>query len=130
MHPTTAMARTHKFKFHRRPQEGDMDRNKAKPRNATQETILLDYVKKHPRLLQNPTWETRNNLESLWEQLTNELNRHGPPRKDIPTWKKVCLTVKNWNHQIIVILAGPERLEEVHLKKGREKRNAQHAIWH
>ncbi|EDV42299.1 uncharacterized protein Dana_GF17912 [Drosophila ananassae] len=98
MHPTTAMARTHNFKFHRRPQEGDMDRNKAKPRNATQETILLDFVKKHPRLLQNPTWETRNNLESLWEQLTNELNRHGPPRKDIPTWKKA---LKDWKRFIL-----------------------------
>lgn len=87
MHPTSALSQNHKYKF--QTTSSVLDRNKGKPRNATQEVILLEFVKKHPRLLQNPTWETRSNLESLWEQLTSNLNRHGPPRKDVGTWKKV-----------------------------------------
>ncbi|KAH8383464.1 hypothetical protein KR009_008860 [Drosophila setifemur] len=98
MHPTTALSQGHKFKFQSQAHISSMDRNKAKPRNATQEVILLEFVKKHPRLLQNPTWETRNNLESLWEELTNELNLHGPPRKDVGTWKKA---LKDWKRFIL-----------------------------
>jgi len=88
MHPTSGLNRNSKYKF--QPQTTiAIDRNKAKPRNSTQELILLEFVKKHPRLLQNPTWETRGNLESLWEELSSELNSHGPPRKDIATWRRV-----------------------------------------
>ncbi|KAH8306123.1 hypothetical protein KR018_002158 [Drosophila ironensis] len=98
MHPTTALAQSHKYKYQSQAQAGALDRNKAKPRNSTQEKILLDFVKRYPRLLHNPTWETRNNLESLWEQLTNELNVHGPPRKDVATWKKA---LKDWKRFIL-----------------------------
>ncbi|EDX12619.1 uncharacterized protein LOC6727754 [Drosophila simulans] len=97
MHPTSGLNRNSKYKF--QPQTTiAIDRNKAKPRNSTQELILLEFVKKHPRLLQNPTWETRGNLESLWEELSNELNSHGPPRKDIATWRRA---LKDWKRFIL-----------------------------
>ncbi|KAH8247210.1 hypothetical protein KR038_000256 [Drosophila bunnanda] len=96
MHPTSALSQNPKYKF--QTTGSAMDRNKGKPRNSTQEVILLEFVKKHPRLLQNPTWETRSNLESLWEQLTADLNRHGPPRKDVATWKKA---LKDWKRFIL-----------------------------
>ncbi|XP_016991800.1 uncharacterized protein LOC108053607 [Drosophila rhopaloa] len=96
MHPTSAL-QNDRYKIHSQGSSA-MDRNKGKPRNSAQEVIMLDFVKKHPRLLQNPTWETRNNLESLWEQLTSDLNRHGPPRKDVATWKRA---LKDWKRFIL-----------------------------
>ncbi|KAH8347480.1 uncharacterized protein bdwf [Drosophila kikkawai] len=98
MHPTSPLSQNHKYKYQTTGSSSAMDRNKGKPRNSTQEVILLEFVKKHPRLLQNPTWETRSNLESLWEQLTSDLNRHGPPRKDVATWKKA---LKDWKRFIL-----------------------------
>ncbi|KAH8247105.1 hypothetical protein KR032_009508 [Drosophila birchii] len=96
MHPTSTLSQISKYKY--QMTASAMDRNKGKPRNSTQEVILLEFVKKHPRLLRNPTWETRSDLESLWEQLTSDLNRHGPPRKDVATWKKA---LKDWKRFIL-----------------------------
>ncbi|KAI8046187.1 uncharacterized protein LOC128251874 [Drosophila gunungcola] len=96
MHPTTAL-QNNKYKIQGQ-RSFAMDRNKGKPRNSTQEMIILEFVKKHPRLLQNPTWETRSDLELLWEQLTSDLNRHGPPRKDVATWKRA---LKDWKRFIL-----------------------------
>ncbi|XP_017130922.1 uncharacterized protein LOC108148401 [Drosophila elegans] len=96
MHPTTVL-QNNKYKIQGQ-RSFAMDRNKGKPRNATQEMIILEFVKKHPRLLQNPTWETRSDLELLWEQLTSDLNRHGPPRKDVATWKRA---LKDWKRFIL-----------------------------
>ncbi|XP_016961431.1 uncharacterized protein LOC108032111 [Drosophila biarmipes] len=94
MHPTAGLGRASNYKY----QSSTLDRNRAKPRNQTQELIMLEFVKKHPRLLQNPTWETRGDMESLWEELTSDLNRHGPPRKDVGTWKRA---LKDWKRFIL-----------------------------
>lgn len=88
MHPnanSTASAQNRKYKI--LPQTSD--RHRGKPRNPAQELILLNFIKKHPALLQNPSWDNRNAFESLWDQLTAELNGNGPPQKDVATWKKV-----------------------------------------
>ncbi|XP_022219418.1 uncharacterized protein LOC111072090 [Drosophila obscura] len=98
MHPTSSLSQSHKYKYKYQSQSSVIDRNKGKPRNPAQELVLLDFVKKHPRLLQVPSWETRNSAESLWEQLTVELNRNGPPRKDVATWKKA---LKDWKRFIL-----------------------------
>lgn len=90
MHPnanSTASAQNRKYKI--LPQTSD--RHRGKPRNPAQELILLNFIKKHPALLQNPSWDNRNAFESLWDQLTAELNGNGPPQKDVATWKKVCV---------------------------------------
>ncbi|EDW25181.1 GL22988 [Drosophila persimilis] len=98
MHPTSSLSQSHKYKYKYQSQSSVVDRNKGKPRNPAQEVVLLDFVKKHPRLLQLPSWETRNAAESLWEQLALELNRNGPPRKDVATWKKA---LKDWKRFIL-----------------------------
>ncbi|KAH8354238.1 hypothetical protein KR084_004328 [Drosophila pseudotakahashii] len=97
MHPTSGLGRSSNYKYQTKS-SSPMDRNKGKPRNQTQEVIMLEFVKKHPRMLQNPTWDTRTNLESLWEELTSDLNRHGPPRKDVATWKRA---LKDWKRFIL-----------------------------
>lgn len=89
MHPnansSSASSQNRKYKIV--PQTAD--RHRGKPRNPAQEQILLNFIKKHPGLLQNPSWDNRNAFESLWDQLTAELNGNGPPQKDVATWKKV-----------------------------------------
>ncbi|KAH8419070.1 hypothetical protein KR222_003420 [Zaprionus bogoriensis] len=97
MHPnanSTASPQNRKYKIV--PQA--VDRHRGKPRNPAQELILLNFIKKHPALLQNPSWDTRNAFESLWEQLADELNANGPPQKDVATWKKA---LKDWKRFII-----------------------------
>ncbi|BFF91665.1 uncharacterized protein DMAD_09892 [Drosophila madeirensis] len=96
MHPNSTLSQSQKYKY--QTQSSVIDRNKGKPRNPAQEVVLLDFVKKHPRLLQAPSWETRSSAESLWVQLTSELNRNGPPRKDVVTWKKA---LKDWKRFIL-----------------------------
>ncbi|XP_017085121.2 LOW QUALITY PROTEIN: uncharacterized protein LOC108117279 [Drosophila eugracilis] len=73
MHPTSGLGRSTKHYKFQTQSSSAIDRNRGKPRNSTQEVIMLEFVKKHPRMLQNPTWETRTNLESLWEELTSAL---------------------------------------------------------
>ncbi|EDW13694.1 uncharacterized protein LOC6572081 isoform X1 [Drosophila mojavensis] len=97
MHPNanvTGSPQNRKYKI--LPQSND--RHRGKPRNPTQELIILKFIKKNPVLLQNPSWETRNSYESLWEQLTSELNASGPPQKDAATWRKA---LKDWKRFII-----------------------------
>ncbi|XP_030564086.1 uncharacterized protein LOC115764921 [Drosophila novamexicana] len=97
MHPNanvSGSAQNRKYKM--MPQLND--RHRGKPRNPAQELILLNFIKKHPVLLQNPSWDTRNAFESLWDQLTLELNGSGPPQKDVATWKKA---LKDWKRFII-----------------------------
>ncbi|EDV93849.1 uncharacterized protein LOC6563260 [Drosophila grimshawi] len=97
MHPNANVsASTQNRKFKMLSQTND--RHRGKPRNPEQELILLNFIKKHPALLQNPSWETRNAFELLWEQLAAELNRSGPPQKDLATWKKA---LKDWKRFII-----------------------------
>ncbi|KAH8359113.1 hypothetical protein KR093_004310 [Drosophila rubida] len=98
MHPnanvTASSPQTRKYKID--PQTND--RHRGKPRNPAQEIILLNFIKKHPGLLQNPSWENRNAFEALWDQLVSELNENGPPQKDVATWKKA---LRDWKRFII-----------------------------
>ncbi|XP_002073013.3 uncharacterized protein LOC6650966 [Drosophila willistoni] len=96
MHPNVSLSRDQKYRI--QPRSGIIDRNRGKPRNPTQEMVLLEFIKKHPNLLQNPCWENRNIVESLWAQLTSELNCNGPPQKDVATWKKA---LKDWKRFIL-----------------------------
>ncbi|XP_034116003.1 uncharacterized protein LOC133837463 [Drosophila sulfurigaster albostrigata] len=97
MHPnanvSVASPQTAKYKI-----EHQVDRHRGKPRNPAQEILLLNFIKKHPGLLKNPSWENRNAFEALWDQLVSELNENGPPQKDVATWKKA---LKDWKRFII-----------------------------
>ncbi|KAH8310832.1 hypothetical protein KR044_003130 [Drosophila immigrans] len=96
MHPNANVSasspQTRKYKIE------TTDRHRGKPRNPAQEIILLNFIKKHPGLLQNPSWDNRNAFEALWDQLVTELNDNGPPQKDVATWKKA---LKDWKRFII-----------------------------
>ncbi|KAM8703499.1 hypothetical protein ACLKA7_008168 [Drosophila subpalustris] len=97
MHPNvngTPTLHNRKYKI----ESQTIDRHRGKARNPAQELILLNFIKKHPGLLQSPSWETRNSFEALWDQLVSELNDNGPPQKDVATWKKA---VKDWKRFII-----------------------------
>ncbi|XP_017055961.1 uncharacterized protein LOC108097922 [Drosophila ficusphila] len=120
MHPSSALVQS-KYKFQSKRSRG-MDRNKGKPRNSAQEDVMLDFVRKHPRLLQNPTWETRRDMESLWEQMSSELNHHGPPRKNSVDWKR---TLKDWKR---FILKKVERNELHNLPFGTSLNSAEETI--
>lgn len=127
MHPNanSSLASTQDRKYKILPQTAD--RHRGKPRNPAQEQILLNFIKKHPGLLQNPSWDNRNAFESLWEQLTAELNGHGPPQKDVATWKKVVCSIYVF-YAILTIYcqAGLERLEKVYNQESGKERNAQY----
>lgn len=98
MHPSNVngTASPHNRKYNIESQSSDRHRGKA--RNPAQELILLNFIKKHPALLQNPSWETRSAFEALWDQLVSDLNGNGPPQKDVATWKKA---LKDWKRFII-----------------------------
>ncbi|XP_017845954.1 uncharacterized protein LOC108602363 isoform X2 [Drosophila busckii] len=66
---------------------------------------MVTFIRKHPILLQNLSWETRGSHESLWDQLASELNDSGPPLKDVATWKKA---LKDWKRFIIKKVAKNE----------------------
>lgn len=124
MHPNanvSGSAQNRKYKM--MPQLND--RHRGKPRNPAQELILLNFIKKHPVLLQNPSWDTRNAFESLWDQLTLELNGSGPPQKDVATWKKVrCLFYRKFFFFLFTcdsFCIGFEGLEKIYNQESGKK---------
>ncbi|XP_030370956.1 uncharacterized protein LOC115621442 [Scaptodrosophila lebanonensis] len=65
-----------------------------KHRNGIQDKLIADFLKKFPLLLRVPPREKRKASDLLWQRLASELNTHGPPKKDVPAWKKTLADLK------------------------------------
>ncbi|XP_017470021.1 PREDICTED: uncharacterized protein LOC108361780 [Rhagoletis zephyria] len=58
-------------------------------RKEKQENTFLTFMEQHRDLAKNFIEGDRVGVESLWSELSKQLNKDGPPQKDVNGWKKL-----------------------------------------
>ncbi|XP_039969709.1 uncharacterized protein LOC120781543 [Bactrocera tryoni] len=66
----------------------------GKHKNATQEAILLQFMEKHSNISRGFVKGDIIKVDALWRDLVADLNKNGPPQKDVSGWKKVWMDWK------------------------------------
>ncbi|XP_050338534.1 uncharacterized protein LOC126764899 [Bactrocera neohumeralis] len=68
----------------------------GKHKNAEQDAIIIQFMEAHKDIARGFVKGDKVKSDALWKQFAAELNKHGPPEKDISGWKKVWMDWKSF----------------------------------